>query len=255
MKTIILAGGLGTRLEEETTKKPKPMVEIGGRPMLWHIMSIYSAHGFKEFVIACGYKGEVIKEYFANFCLRHSDWCIDLSDGSHEIVNRFTPDWKIELVDTGMDTMTGGRIARLREQVGAQRFMVTYGDGLGDVDIGELVAFHEAHGKLATLTAVRPPARFGGLTLDGDQIVEFSEKPQTHEGWINGGFFVFEPQVLDYMEGDDVPLERTPLENLAADGELMAFRHNGFWQPMDTLREKRLLEDLWHSGRAPWSKP
>ena len=189
MKTIILAGGLGTRLEEETTKKPKPMVEIGGKPILWHIMSVYSAHGFNDFVVACGYKGEMIKEYFANFFLRNNDWNISLRDGSHEIVNHSTPDWNIELIDTGLNTMTGGRIGRLKEHIGSQRFMVTYGDGLSDVNISELVAFHEAHGKLATLTAVHPPARFGGVALNGDQITEFSEKPQTDEGWINGGFF------------------------------------------------------------------
>lgn len=252
MKTIILAGGLGTRLEEETTKKPKPMVEIGGKPILWHIMSVYSAHGFNDFVVACGYKGEMIKEYFANFFLRNNDWNISLRDGSHEIVNHSTPDWNIELIDTGLNTMTGGRIGRLKEQIGSQRFMVTYGDGLCDVNISELVAFHEAHGKLATLTAVHPPARFGGVALNGDQIAEFSEKPQTDEGWINGGFLVCEAGVFDYLEGDDVPFERAPLENLAAAGELMAFRHTGFWQPMDTIREKRILEELWSSGKAPW---
>ncbi len=254
MKTIILAGGLGTRLEEETTKKPKPMVEIGGKPLLWHIMNIYSGHGFNEFVIACGYKGELIKEYFAHFVLRNSDWSINLRDGAREMVSRNTPDWNIELVDTGYNTMTGGRIARLKKKIGKNRFMVTYGDGLGDVNIRELVSFHKSHGKLATLTAVRPPARFGGLLLDEDRIVEFSEKPQTGEGWINGGFFVFEPEAVDYMVGDDMPLERAPLENLAADGQLMAFRHSGFWQPMDTLREKRILENLWNGGKAPWCK-
>lgn len=252
MKTIILAGGLGTRLEEETTKKPKPMVEIGGKPMLWHIMNIYSNHGFNDFIVACGYKGEMIKEYFAHFFLRNSDWSINLRNGEHDIVNRNTPDWHIELVDTGYNTMTGGRIARLKDKIGQNRFMVTYGDGLSDVDIRKLVAFHESHGKLATLTAVRPPARFGGLALNEDQIVEFSEKPQAEEGWINGGFLVFEPGAFEYIAGDDMPLERAPLENLAADGELMAFRHTGFWQPMDTLREKRILEDLWNSGKAPW---
>lgn len=252
MKTIILAGGLGTRLEEETTKKPKPMVEIGGKPMLWHIMNIYSSHGFNEFVVACGYKGELIKEYFAHFVLRNSDLSINLQNGAHEIVSRNTPDWHIELVDTGNDTMTAGRIARLKNTIGPHRFMVTYGDGLSDVDIRKLVAFHESHGKLATLTAVRPPARFGGLELNEDQIIEFSEKPQAEEGWINGGFLVFEPEAFKYIVGDEMPLERAPLEKLAADGELMAFRHTGFWQPMDTLREKRILEDLWNSGAAPW---
>lgn len=252
MKTIILAGGLGTRLEEETTKKPKPMVEIGGKPMLWHIMNIYSAHGYDDFIIACGYRGEEIKEYFANFLIRNSDWSINLHDGSHQIVSRYTPDWRVELVDTGLNTMTGGRIERLKEYIGDQRFMVTYGDGLSNVNISELVSFHESHGKLATVTAVRPPARFGGISLGGDQVIEFSEKPQINEGWINGGFLVFEAGVFDYLEGDGVPLERAPLEKLAEAGELMAFRHTGFWQPMDTLREKRVLDDLWNSGNPPW---
>ena len=252
MKTVILAGGAGTRLEEETTLKPKPMVEIGGKPILWHIMSLYARHGFKEFVVACGYKGEVVKEYFSNFFFRNSDWKINLKDGSRVVFNRGTPDWDIELVDTGLETMTGGRLLRLKERLESERFMMTYGDGLADVDIESLADFHESHGKLATVTAVRPPARFGGLELDGDRVGQFSEKPQAREGWINGGFFVLEPGAFDYIQAD-VPFELAPLERLAAAGELMAYRHAGFWQPMDTLREKRLLEVLWQSGNAPWS--
>lgn len=201
MKTVLLAGGFGSRLEEETTKKPKPMVEIGGKPMLWHIMNSYAAFGYKKFVVACGYKGELIKEYFANFYLRNNDWSIDLHSGAHEIMNRSTPDWSVELVDTGLKTMTGGRIRKLKDVIGKQRFMVTYGDGLSDVDIGKLVEFHESHGKLATVTIVRPSARFGSVEMDGFQITEFLEKPQTEQGWINGGFFVFEPEVFELYVG------------------------------------------------------
>jgi glucose-1-phosphate cytidylyltransferase len=254
MKAIILAGGLGTRLSEETVLKPKPMVEIGGRPILWHIMQIYSSHGFNHFVVACGYKGEVIKEYFRDYFFRESDIVISLKDGSCKAVSSCVPDLEIELVDTGLDTMTGGRLLSLKRKkaIGDGTFMVTYGDGVADVDIKSLVAFHRAHGKLATITAVRPPARFGGLVLDGDRVVEFSEKPQTGEGWINGGFFVFEPGIVDYITNDQTSLERDPLERLAADGQLMSFCHAGFWQPMDTLREKQLLESLWSSGKAPW---
>jgi glucose-1-phosphate cytidylyltransferase len=251
-KVVILAGGRGTRLAEETSTRPKPMVEIGGKPMIWHIMSIYAAHGFNEFVVACGYKGELIKEYFRNAYLHSADFIIDLKDGELSVLNGSPIDWKIGLFDTGMDTMTGGRIRRLRPWLESGTFMATYGDGLASIDICALMRFHQSHGKLATVTAVRPPARFGGLVLDGDAVGTFSEKPQTGEGWINGGFFVFEPRVLDYLDGDDSILEREPLERLAADGELMAFRHEGFWQPMDTLREKELLESLWASGNAPW---
>ncbi len=252
MQVVILAGGRGTRLAEETGTRPKPMVEIGGRPLLWHIMSIYASHGFERFLVACGYKGEMIKEYFHNYQVRHADYRIHLGTGDVTVVNRGSPNWEVGLVDTGLDTMTGGRVRRLRSWIDDQSFMVTYGDGVGNVDIAELVKFHRAHGKLATVTAVRPPSRFGGLVVDKDRVVEFSEKPQTGEGWINGGFFVFEPEVLDYLEGDDEILERAPLERLAAEGELMAFRHSGFWQPMDTIREKRVLEELWDSGKAPW---
>ena len=253
MKTVILAGGLGTRLSEETALKPKPMVEIGGLPMLWHVMSIYSSYGYREFVIACGYKGEVIKEYFSDYFFHHSDLTVDLHTGRRTVVRKGTPEWRIHLVDTGEETMTGGRLLRLRHLLADGPFMVTYGDGLSDIDVSALVAFHRAHGKLATVTAVHPPARFGGMELDGDRVTLFSEKPQTRVDWINGGFFVFEPGVLDYIGGPDVPLERSPLEQLASDGELMAFRHGGFFQPMDTIREKRLLESLWESGKAPWT--
>ena len=252
MKTVILAGGLGSRLQEETMLRPKPMVEIGGRPMLWHIMKLYDAFGFHDFVIALGYKGECIKQYFANFRELDNDFSIDLATGRRLVHSNRTPSWRVDLIDTGVTTQTSGRLRRLRSWIGGETFMVTYGDGVADVDLAALVRFHRAHGRLATVTAVRPPSRFGGLDISGGQVVRFREKPQTGEGWINGGFFVFEPRVLDYMGDDATPLERTPLERLAADGELMAFEHEGFFQPMDTLREKHLLEELWSSGRAPW---
>ena len=252
MKVIILAGGRGTRLAEETSARPKPMIEIGGRPMLWHIMNIYAAHGFADFIVACGYRGELIKEYFHNFRIRNSDYVIDLQDGTIKVLNGANSNWRIGVFDTGMDTMTGGRIRRLRDHLGNEPFMVTYGDGLADLDVRALVEFHRSHGKMATVTAVRPPARFGGLQLQGDLVEAFSEKPQTGEGWINGGFFVFETGVLDYLEGDQTVLEREPLERLAEDGQLMAFRHEGFWQAMDTLREKQYLEALWEQGSAAW---
>jgi glucose-1-phosphate cytidylyltransferase len=252
MKTVILAGGRGTRLSEETVARPKPMVEIGGKPILWHIMSVFASHGHKDFVVACGYRGELIKEYFRNLPLHDSDFVVDLQGGGIEVLHPARLDWRVGLVDTGLDTMTGGRVRRLRPYLNGQPFMLTYGDGLGDVDVGALLAFHRAHGRMATVTAVRPPARFGGLTLDGDRVREFSEKPQTGSGWINGGFFVLEPAFLDLLAGDDTVLEREPLEHAAARGELMAYRHEGFWQPMDTLREKELLESLWATGSAPW---
>ena len=253
MKTVILAGGLGTRLAEETSVRPKPMVEVGGRPILWHVMSLYGAYGFNEFVIACGYKGEVIKQYFSDFFHHHSDWTIDLRSGERTFVNHYSPDWRVHIVDTGVDTMTGGRLLRLRERlVDDGTFMLTYGDGLSDVDIRALVEFHESHGRLATVTATHPPARFGAIELDGDRVAKFSDKAESSVDWINGGFIVFEPGVIDYIGGDEASLERDVLEQLAADGELAAFRHDGFFQPMDTLREKRLLEELWQSGQPPW---
>ena len=251
MKVILLAGGYGTRLSEETATRPKPMVEVGGRPLLWHLMALYARHGFKDFLVACGYRGEMIKEYVRNLSIHTSDYVVDLADGSVEILKKSDLDWKVGAVDTGIETPTAGRILRLRSLVDGQRFMATYGDGLANVDLTALADFHRAHGKLATVTAVRPPARFGELILDGPLVREFKEKPQTRQGWINGGFFVFEPGVFDYLD-DSSSLERGPLERLAAEGQLMAFSHEGFWQPMDTLREKQLLESLWQSGKAPW---
>jgi len=252
MRVIILAGGFGTRLSEETSVSPKPMLEIGGKPMLWHIMSIYASHGFKDFLVACGYKGEVIKQYFHSFLVHNSDLFINLKDGSCNVANSAVPDWQIGIVDTGLNTLTGGRLLCLKNLIGDQTFMVTYGDGLADVDIKSLVAFHRGHGKLATITAVSPIARFGSLELNGDRVAQFAEKRQTGEGWINGGFFVFEPRVLDYMDDDQTSLEGKPLENLAAESQLMAYRHRGFWHPMDTMRDKQYLESLWASGEAPW---
>ena len=232
--------------------RPKPMVEIGGRPMLWHIMSIYERHGFNEFVVACGYKGEIIKQYFADYFHHHTDWTVDLRSGERTVHDQRTPDWRVHLVDTGLETGTAGRLFRLRDQLQGAPFMLTYGDGLSDIDVGALVAFHRAHGKLATVTAVHPPARFGAIELDGDAVTRFAEKPQVDVGWINGGFFVLEPAVLDRIAGPDASLEREVLEGLTADGELMAYRHAGFFHPMDTLREKRSLEELWRSGNPPW---
>ena len=252
MKTVILAGGLGTRLSEETILRPKPMVEIGEHPILWHLMRYYSAHGFREFVLALGYKGEVVKRYFLDYFAVNNDLTVDLRTGERIVHAGDSPDWRVDLVDTGVETMTGGRLRRLRRWIAGETFMATYGDGLSDVDLRALVAFHRAHGKLATVTAVRPPSRFGGLAFDGDQVTEFIEKPQVGEGWINGGFFVLEPGVLDYIDDDATIWERDPLERLAREGQLVAFRHEGFFQPMDTLREKQLLQQLWDSGTAPW---
>jgi glucose-1-phosphate cytidylyltransferase len=251
-KTVILAGGFGTRLAEMTAAIPKPMVEIGGKPILWHIMNIYASHGFTEFVLALGYKAEVVKEYFLNFYAINNDLTLDLDQGRTIIHEGKQPAWKIHLVDTGVGTQTGGRIKRLKEWIGNETFFLTYGDGVSDIDIEALLAFHRSHGKLATVTAVHPPARFGGLVLDENRVVAFSEKNQANEGWINGGFFVLEPEVLNYIAGDETLWEREPLEELARQGELMAFYHDKFWQPMDTLREQRLLESLWQSGEAPW---
>ncbi|RAP33974.1 glucose-1-phosphate cytidylyltransferase [Candidatus Marinamargulisbacteria bacterium SCGC AG-439-L15] len=253
MKVVILAGGLGTRLSEETVLKPKPMVEIGGYPILWHIMNSYSHFGFRDFVVALGYKGHVIKEYFMNYNLMQNNVSIDLVSGSIETNHQGDRDWKIDLIETGKDTLTGGRLNRLEPQLkDSGTFMLTYGDGVSDVDIAALVAFHKRHGKLATMTAVRPPARFGTMVFDGDQIVEFEEKPQTGEGWINGGFFVFEPGVFECLKDDQTILERAPLESLAKNGELMAFKHEGFWHCMDTLRDKNELERMWQTNDAPW---
>ena len=252
MKVVILAGGVGTRLVEETEIKPKPMVEIGSQPILWHIMRHYAHYGFKEFIIALGYKGEVIKKHVVDYCSLHSDLTVNLKTGEVKIHNDSQMDWTVELVDTGMATLTGGRLKRLAPYLRNDTFMMTWGDGVSDVDLNRLLAFHRSHGKLATLTAVRPPARFGHLVFEGDRVTQFSEKPQTAEGWINGAYFVLEPGALDYIAGDDTQWEREPLERLARDGELLAYRHDSFWQCMDTLRDKRLLESLWQSGRAPW---
>jgi glucose-1-phosphate cytidylyltransferase len=251
VKVVILAGGLGTRLAEETRDKPKPMVEIGGRPILWHIMKIYSAAGLEHFILALGYRGDLIKSYFLDYYQLSNDLTIG-SDGKIELHEGARDEWRIELIDTGVDTQTGGRIKRLANRLRDDTFMLTYGDGVADIDARKLLEFHRSHGKLATVTAVRPPARFGGLLFDGDLVVEFTEKPQIGEGWINGGFFVLEPGVLDYIDGDEAYWEREPLERLAADGQLVAYRHEGFWQPMDTLRDVRLLESLWESGEVPW---
>ena len=253
MKAIILAGGFGSRLSEETILRPKPMVEVGGRPILWHIMNIYAFHGVKEFIIALGYKGEVIKKYFLNYYAINNNISIDLANGKTIIHDGNQPDWKIHLVDTGLYTQTGGRLKRLKEWLGEdETFMFTYGDGVADIDIRALLEFHNSHGKLATVTTVRSPARFGRIAFDGDQIAEFYEKPQGAEGWINGGFFVLHPKVIDYIEGDDSIWERDPVEKLAHDGQLVGYRHYGFWSCMDTLKEKNYLEELWHSGKAPW---
>jgi glucose-1-phosphate cytidylyltransferase len=253
MKTVILAGGLGSRLAEETDVKPKPMVEIGGKPILWHIMQLYAHHGVNEFCIALGYRGDYIKHYFANYAKLSSSLTVKLRSGDVLRHNDSPPtDWTVDLVDTGLKTMTGGRIKRMQHIIGNNRFMATYGDGVSDVNVKELLAFHKKHGKLATLTAVRPPARFGHMEFEGDLIQSFSEKPQTEAGWINGGFFVFEPEVFDYIAGDETWLEKDPLEKLAADKQLVAYKHPGFWQCMDTIRDRRFLEEMWNRNEAPW---
>lgn len=255
MQVVLLAGGHGTRLAEETVIKPKPMVEIGGYPILWHIMKNYSECGFNDFVIALGYKGEVIKEYFLNYHPINSEISINLKSGVVDYHDSSVENWQVRLADTGLNTLTGGRVKRLEKALRPQgTFMLTYGDGVSDVDVAEVLDFHRAHGKKATMTAVRPPARFGTMEFYGDMVKEFEEKPQAGEGWINGGFFVFEPEVFDYIECDTTILERAPLEQLAADGELMAFKHRGFWQCMDTLRDKTHLQELWDSGTPPWKK-
>ncbi|MDT8365186.1 MAG: glucose-1-phosphate cytidylyltransferase [bacterium] len=254
MKAVILAGGLGSRLSEETMVKPKPMVEIGGRPMLWHIMKIYSAHGINDFIICLGYKGYMIKEYFTNYFLHMSDVTIDLSDNSLEIHNRFAEPWKVTLVDTGESTQTGGRLKRILPYVEDGDFCMTYGDGLANIDIAALRRFHAEGGKLVTVTAVQPPGRFGSMVLDGGKVKSFREKPMGDGSWINGGFFVLSPGALGYVQGDETYWEREPMENLARDGQMAAYPHEGFWSAMDTLRDKSALEELWASGKAPWKQ-
>ena len=254
MKVIILAGGLGTRLAEETSLRPKPMVEIGGRPIIWHLMNTYADCGFNEFVLALGYKGELIKDFFLNYHSLNKDLTVNLNDGTSSAHSSNSLDWVVHLIDTGLKTMTGGRVKRLKKFIGGETFMVTYADGLADIDINELLKFHQAHGKLATVTTVPPPSRFGNLEIENNKVVSFNEKPEEHEGLINGGFFIFEPGIFDYISGDEISLEREPLEKLALDGQLMAYEHKGFWQMMDTILEKRLLEDLWSTGKAPWKR-
>lgn len=252
MKVAILAGGVGSRLSEETLVKPKPMVEIGTRPILWHIMKHYSTYDINDFVVALGYKGEYIKKYFVDYCSLESNLTVKLGSGNVDRHEVDTPNWNIDLIDTGSSTMTGGRIKRLKEYIGNERFMLTWGDGVSNVNFDKLLEFHKSHGKLATVTAARPPARFGHMVFDGDAVLEFSEKPQAAEGWINGAFFILEPEVFDYIDGDSTQFEKEPMERLAAEGQLMAYKHEGFWQCMDTLREKHLLETLWSKGTAPW---
>ena len=255
MKAVILAGGLGTRISEETTRKPKPMVSIGGMPILWHIMKSYSAHGVNDFVICCGYRGYLIKEYFSNYFLHTSDVTFDMQRNEMEVHCLRAEPWRVTLVDTGEETLTGGRLKRVRSYLNPdEAFCFTYGDGLSDVDIGALIQFHHRHGKLATLTAIQPPGRFGVLDLQGDQIRGFMEKPQGDGAWINGGFFVLQPEAIDTIEGDTTTWEKEPMQTLAARGEMQAFVHTGFWQPMDTLRDRNLLEGLWQGGRAPWKQ-
>jgi glucose-1-phosphate cytidylyltransferase len=252
MKTVILAGGLGTRLAEETEIKPKPLVEVGERPILWHIMKHYAKYGFKEFVIALGYKGDLIKRFFLDEATLHGDITIEMKTGKALMRDQVHEDWVVHLVDTGLESSTGGRIARVREYIGNETFMLTYGDGVANVDLNALLALHKKHNKTATLTAVRPPARFGGLIFEGDLVAQFTEKPQVGEGWINGGFMIMEPKILDYIPRDSTNLEVEVLEKLATEGQLTAYRHDDFWQCMDTLRDKKLLEYLWQQGNAPW---
>jgi len=252
MKTILLAGGFGTRLSEETNLRPKPMVMVGDRPILSHIMGIYAKHGFDDFLVAGGYRVDFIKNYFATLPMQLNDYKIDLGTGKVEILGKNAPSWKVAVIDTGLHTMTGGRIKRLHDHINNQTFMCTYGDGLSDVNIKAVVDFHNSHDRLATITAVRPPARFGNLLLEGNKVADFEEKNHLNEGWINGGFFVLDAKVMDYIDNDNQPFELEPLSRLAKDNQLMAYYHNGFWQPMDTLREKTKLEELWNLGKAPW---
>ncbi len=253
MKAVILAGGLGTRISEESAYRPKPMIEIGGKPILWHIMKTYSSHGVNEFIICCGYKGYVIKEYFANYFLHMSDVTFDMQNNQMEVHQQKAEPWRVTLVDTGDATMTGGRLKRVAQYLKADdSFCFTYGDGVSDLNIRSLIDFHQAHGKLATITAVQPPGRYGALTQEGNKVTGFVEKPRGDGGLINGGFFVLSPKVIDLIRGDETSWENEPLSSLAQLGEMMAFRHDGFWQPMDTLREKNYLEDLWLQGKAPW---
>ena len=253
MKAVILAGGLGTRISEETHLKPKPMIEVGGYPILWHIMKTYSHYGVNDFIICCGYKGYLIKEYFANYFLHMSDVTFDMTDNRMEVLQRSAEPWRVTLIDTGENTMTGGRLKKVAKYLqGEEAFCMTYGDGVSDVNIDKLIAFHKAHGAKATITATLPPGRFGALEMNGNKVQSFQEKPKGDGGKINGGFFVLSPSVIDLVTGDDCIWERQPLEALAAQGELCAYQHDGFWQPMDTLRDKTLLEDLWRTGDAPW---
>ncbi|MEJ2632460.1 MAG: glucose-1-phosphate cytidylyltransferase [Acidihalobacter sp.] len=255
MKAVILAGGLGTRLSEETGSRPKPMVEVGGKPILWHIMKIYSTYGILDFVVCLGYRGYVIKEYFANYFLHMSDVTFDMENNQMQVHQNSAEPWRVTLVDTGDASMTGGRLKRAGEYLkDEEMFCFTYGDGVGDIDISRTIDFHREHGKLATMTATQPPGRFGALGLDGDHVHSFQEKPSGDGGWINGGFFVLSPKVIDYIDADDTIWERTPLERLASENQLVAYKHGGFWQPMDTLRDKQHLEELWQSGKAPWKR-
>lgn len=254
MKTVILAGGFGTRLSEETSVLPKPMVEIGGKPILWHIMKMYSSHGYNDFVICLGYKGYIIKEFFMNYFLLNSDLHVDLENNSIEVLNNNVDPWKITLVDTGQDTMTGGRLKRIKEYVGDESFFLTYGDGVSDVDFNKLLAFHQSQKVAATLTAVQPPGRYGAFTLESEKISSFREKPKGDSAWINGGFFVLEPEIFDYIENDTTIWELEPMEHLAHDGKLAAYKHEKFWQSMDSLRDKKVLEKIWSSGNPPWKK-
>lgn len=252
MKAVILAGGRGTRISEESNIRPKPMIEIGGKPILWHIMSLYAHHGVKDFIVCAGYRGYMIKEYFVNLVLHHSDVTVDMATNSVTYLNGRALDWKVTVVDTGMETMTGGRLKRIRPYLDDEPFCMTYGDGVGDVDIAESIRFHKSHGLKATMTTVRPPARFGAVQVEGERITSFLEKHPSEGGFINGGFFVLHPSALDLVAGDQTVWESGPLQRLAEAGQLAAFRHTGFWQPMDTLREKTQLEELWATGRAPW---